>query len=54
MIADMESNEKWNPLVTELFIRGRLLNISLAFVSQSYFKVPKTKRLNETHYFFMK
>ena len=54
MIADMESNEKWNPIVTELFIRGRLLNISLAFVSQSYFKVPKTKRLNETHYFFMK
>ena len=54
MIANMESNERWNPIVTELFIRGRLLNISLVSVSQSYFKVPKTKRLTATHYFFMK
>ena len=54
MIANMESNEKRNPIVTELFIKGRLLNISLVFVSKSYFKVPKTKRLNATHYFFMK
>ena len=50
----MESNEKLSPIVTELFIRGRKLNISLVFISQSYFKVPKTIRLNATHYFIMK
>ena len=49
MIADMESNEKWSPIVTELFIRGRKLNISLVFISQSYFKVPKTKRLKAAY-----
>ena len=38
----------------ELFIRGRKLNVSLAFVSQSYFKVPKDIRLNATHLFIMK
>ena len=53
MIADMESNKKLSP-VTELFLRGRKLNISLVFISQSYFKVPKTIRLNATHYFIMK
>ena len=54
MIADMVSNKKLNPIVTELFIRGRKLNISLAFISQSYFAVPKNFRLNSTHYFIMK
>ena len=54
IIADMESNKKLSPIVTELFLRGRKLNISLAFISQSYFKVPKTIRLNPTHYFIMK
>ena len=49
VIADMESNEKWSPIVTELFIRGRKLNISLVFISQSYFKVPKTKRLKAAY-----
>ena len=43
MIADMESNKKLSPIVTELFLRGRKLNISLVFISQFYFKVPKTK-----------
>ena len=38
----------------ELFIRGRKLNISLVFVTQSYFKVPKDVRLNTTHFFIMK
>ena len=52
--ADMESNKKLSPKVTELFLRGRKLNISLAFISQSYFKVPRTMRLNATHYFIMK
>ena len=41
IIADMLSNEKLNPIVTELFIRGRNLNISLVFITQSYFTVPK-------------
>ena len=41
MIADMLSNKKVNPIVTELFIRGRKLNISLAFITQYYFLLPK-------------
>ena len=48
MIADMLSNKKLNPVVTELLIRGRKLNISLAFITQSYFAVPKIIRLNST------
>ena len=54
MITDMESNKKLSPTVTELFLRGRKLNISIVFISQSYFKVPKTIRLNATHYFIVK
>ena len=54
MIADMFSNKKRNPIVTELFIGGRKLNISLAFIPKSYFAVPKNIRLNSTHYFVMK
>ena len=54
MIADMLSNKKLHPIVMELFIRGRKLNISLAFVKQSYFAVPKDIRLNSMHYFIMK
>ena len=54
MIADMISNNKLNPIVTELFIRGRKLNISMAFITQSYFKVPKDVRLNSTHFFIKK
>ena len=41
MIADMFNNEKLNPIVTELFIKGKKLNISLVFIPQSYFAVPK-------------
>ena len=41
MIADMLSNKKLNPIVTELFIRGRKLNIPLVFIARSYFAVPK-------------
>ena len=41
IIADMINNKKLNSLVTELFIRGRKLNISIAFIAQSYFKVLK-------------
>ena len=54
MIADMINNNKLNPVVTELFIRGRKLNISVFFIMQSYFKVPKGVRLNSTHFFIMK
>ena len=54
MIADMVSNKKRNWIVTKLFIRGRKLHISLAFIIQSYFAVPKNIRLNSTHYFVMK
>ena len=54
MIADMESNKKLSPIGTELFLRGRKINISLVFTSQSYFKVPKTIRLNARFYFVMK
>ena len=54
MIADMINNIKINPVVTELFIRGRKLNISIAFIIQSYFKVAKNVRLNSTHFFIMK
>ena len=54
MIADMINNKKINPVVTELFIRGRKLNISIFFIAQSYFKVPKDVRLNSTHIFIMK
>ena len=54
MVADMINNKKLNSIVTELFIRGRKLNISLVFITQSYFKVPKDVRLNSTHFFIMK
>ena len=54
MIPDMLSNKKLNPIVIQLFLRGRNLNISLVFITQSYFKVPKDVRLNTTHFFIMK
>ena len=54
MITDMLSNKKRNPIVTESFFRGRKLNISLSFISQSYFAVPENSRLNSTHYFILK
>ena len=53
MIADMFNNKKLNPIVTELFITGRKLNISIVFITQSYLKVPKDVRLNSTHFFMM-
>ena len=53
MIAYMFSNKKLNPILTELFIRGRKQNISLVSITQSYFALPKNIRLNSTHYFIM-
>ena len=52
-IADMEANKKLSPVVTELFLRVREINISLVFISQSFFKVLKSIRLNTTHCFIM-
>ena len=54
MIADMINNKKLNSIVTELFITGRNLNISLVFITQSYFKVPKDVMLNTAHFFIAK
>ena len=54
MIADMINNKKLNFIVNELFTRGRKLNSSLVFITQSYFKVPKDVRLNFTHFCIMK
>ena len=54
MIADMIKNKKLDAIVTELFIRGRKLNISLVFITQSYFKAIKDVRLNTTHFFIAK
>ena len=54
MIADIIINETLNLIETELFIRGTKLNISIGFVTQSYFKVPKEVRLNTTKFFIMK
>ena len=52
MIADMINNKKLDSIVTELFIRGRKLNISIVFITQTCFKVPKDVRLNSTHFFY--
>ena len=54
MIADMLSNKKLNPKVTELFIRSIKLNICLIFITQFYFAVPKNIRLNSMQHFIMK
>ena len=54
MIADIMANKKFQSIIKELFIRCRKINISLAFITQSYFSVPKDIRLNSTHYLFKK
>ena len=54
IIADMLSNKKRNSIVTELFTKSRKLNVSFVFIRQSYFKVPKDVRLNDTHFYFKK
>ena len=50
----MIHNKKLNSIITKLFIRGRKLNISFVFITQSYFKVPKDVRLNTSHFFIAK
>ena len=54
MIVDIMSNKKIQTVIKELFIRCRKLNISLVFITQSYFSVPKDVRLSSTHYLIMK
>ena len=54
MISDILSNKKLSLLVTEFFFRGKKLNISLVFITQSYFSVPKNIRLNSAHCFVIK
>ena len=54
IIVDIMTNEKFQAMIKELFIRCRKLNISLVFITQSYFSVPKEVRLNSTHYLIMK
>ena len=54
MIADVMTNKKFQAIIKELFIRCKKLNISLLFISQSYFSVPKDVTLNLTHYLIMK
>ena len=54
MLADIIKNKKLNSTVTKLLIGGRKISISLVFITQSYFKVPKDVRLNATHFFISK
>ena len=54
MIADIMANKKFQAIIKELFIRCGKFNISLVFIAQSYFSVPKEVRLNSTHHLIMK
>ena len=54
LITDLINNKKLNSILTELFIRGIKLNVSLVFITQSYFPVPKDVRLNTSHFFVTK
>ena len=54
IIADMLNDKIFYPIVIDLFIRGRKLKISLVYIIQSCFVMPKNIRLNCTHYFIMK
>ena len=54
MTGDMLNNKKLNPIEVELFIRGRKLNISLVFITQSCFAVSKNNRINSVHYCIIK
>ena len=54
MIADIMTNKKFPVIIKELFMSCRKLNISLVFIAQSYFSVPKDVRLNSTHYLIMR
>ena len=54
MIADIKYNENFKRIIKELFYRGRKINASIVFITQSYFRALKDSRLNSTHYILMK
>ena len=54
IITDIMTNKRFQAIIKEMFITCRKLNISLVFITQSYFNVPKDARLNSTHYLIMK
>ena len=54
MIANMLNNKKLNPIVNELFVKNRKLNISLVFITQTYFTILKNIKINSMHYFIIK
>ena len=54
IVADVITNKILNSMLTELFIRSSKLNISIIFITQSYFKVPKDVMLNSSQFFIMK
>ena len=54
MIANVVTNKKLNPIVIEIFIRGKKLNISSVFITQSYFAVTKDINVDSAHHFLMK
>ena len=54
MIAEIMTNKKFQSIIKELFIRCRKIDISLVYITQSYFPVPKDVRLNSTHYLIRK
>ena len=54
MIADIEYNKNFKRIIKELFYRARKINVSIAFITQSFFRALKDARLNSTHYILMK
>ena len=54
MIADIEYNKNFKRIIKELFYRTCKINISIVFITQSYFRALKDARLNSTHYILMK
>ena len=54
MIADIEYNKNFKRIIKELFYRARKINVSIVFITQSYFRALKDVRLNSTHYILMK
>ena len=54
MIANIEYNKKFKRIIKELFYRARKINVSIVFITQSYFRALKVARLNSTHYIIMK
>ena len=52
--ADIEYNKNFKRIIKELFYRARKINISIVFITQSYFRALKDARLNSTHYILMK